>query len=98
MTDVLWVDITICVLCSALGGVIVATLFEFSPYTPNRVRRAVLITFWLIVVGVTPLVIVGNVWGVSAVMLGILAEGALGLLFAGVIVAAQEAEKKEGKG
>lgn len=75
---------------------IVATLFEFSPYAPNRVRRAVMITFWLLVVGVTPLVVVGYVWGPLAVFWGVMAEGAIGLLFAGVIAAAQEAEKKAG--
>ena len=96
MTDNLWIDITICVLCSALGGVIVATLFEFSPYAPNRVRRAVLITFWLIIVGVAPLIVVGYVWGELAVMIGIGAEIVLVVIFVTVIASAQEAEKKEG--
>ena len=98
MTDNIWIDILICVLCSALGGVIVATLFEFSPYAPNRVRRAVLITFWLIIVGVAPLVVVGYVWGEMAVMIGVGAEAVLAFIFGIVIASAQEAEKKEGNG
>lgn len=97
MTDILWIDITICVLCSALGGIIVATLFEFSPYAPNRVRRAILITFWLIVVGVAPLVVVGYVWGWIAVLIGVGAEVVLAVIFGLVIETAQEAEKKEAK-
>lgn len=94
MTENIWIDITICVLCSALGGIIVATLFEFSPYAANRVGRAVLITFWLIVLCVAPLVVVGYIWGGVAVMIGIGAEVALGTIFGTVIEGAKEAEKK----
>ena len=96
MTDNVWVDITICVLCSALGGIIVATLFEFSPYTANRVRRAVLITFWLIVLCVAPLVVVGYVWGFEAVAIGVFAEIVLAFIFGMVISLAQEEEKEAG--
>ena len=84
MTDNIWIDITICVLCSALGGIIVATLFEFSPYAANRVRRAVLITFWLIVLGVAPLIVVGYIWGWEAVAIGVAVEVVLGTIFATV--------------
>ena len=96
MTDNIWIDITICVLCSALGGIIVATLFEFSPYAANRVRRAVLITFWLIVLCVAPLVVVGYVWGAGAVAIGVFVEMALALIFGMVISFAQESEKEAG--
>lgn len=96
MTDNIWIDITICVLCSALGGIIVATLFEFSPYAANRVRRAVLITFWLIVLCVAPLVVVGYIWGGVAVMIGVLAEFILAMIFSMVISLAQEEEKEAG--
>jgi len=93
MTDVLWIDITICVLCSALGGIIVATLFEFSPYAPDRVRRAVLITFWLIVLCVAPLIVVGYIWGAFAVIVGVFAEIVLGIIFGSVIAFTLETEK-----
>ena len=96
MTDNIWIDITICVLCSVLGGTIVATLFEFSPYVPNRVRRAVLITVWIIVLCVAPLVVVGYIWGGLAVFIGVGVEFVLAIIFAMVISFAQEEEKKAG--
>ena len=97
MTDNIWIDITICVLCSALGGIIVATLFEFSPYAANKVRRAILITFWLIVLCVAPLVVVGYVWGGEFVFFGFMAEIILGIIFGLVITGAKEAEKEGGQ-
>ena len=96
MTDNIWIDIAICVLCSALGGLMVATLFEFNPYGPNKVARAVLITIWLILICVVPLIVVGYVWGGLAVMIGVFAEIALAIVFGSVIAFAQEEEKKEG--
>ena len=94
MTDNFWIDVLICVLCSALGGLIVYTLVEFNPYGFSKVRRAVLVTFWLLFVGAIPLVIAYYFWGgMGVVFVGFLEIG-LGLIFGTVIAATVEEEEK----
>ena len=97
MTDNIWIDITICVLCSVVGGLIVATLFEFNPYGSSKVRRAVLTTFWLIFLSVSPLVIIYFIWGWSATFWVAMAIGIVWVIFSSVIQQAKETEKKETK-
>lgn len=90
MTDNLWIDILICVLCSTLGGVIVATLSEFNPYAPSKVRRAVLVTFWLVSLFVASIVIGLYYWGGNGIMAAIVVDAALFVLFYSVIDANKE--------
>ncbi len=95
MTDNIFIDIMICVLCSVLGGLIVGTLFEFNPYGPSKVRRYVLITIWLMVLIVAPVVVSSYIWkeaGFAFGLIGILTVG--GIIFL-VIMKARDDEEEE---
>ncbi len=95
MTDNIWSDIAIWVLCSVVGGSIVATLFEFIPNWSSRVRRAVLITYWLIFLSVAPLVVVYLIWERNVLIVGVAVVVIFGIIFRPVVREAKEAEKKE---
>lgn len=69
---------------------------EFNPYGPSKVRRAVLVTFWLLFVGAVPLVIAYYMWGVDGAAGVAFLEILLGVIFWTVIVmAGAEEEGKE---
>lgn len=86
MIEIPWMDITISVLSSMVGGFFVATFFEFSPYGPNKVRRNVLIALWVLALIAAPPILAFHLWGGDAALAAIFAVMVVGLTVFIVIV------------
>ena len=95
MGESIWVDVAICIICSVIGGIFVATFFQVNPYVPSRVTKYVLVTLSLIIFAGATLLICYHLWGGYGVMFGIFGEVALAIVLTSVIQTAKESEKNE---